>query len=729
MTASVCAFALIATQVAGKATRDALFLSNYDISSLPVMLIASALLSIGAVVITARAMAIYTPARVIPPLFLVSGLLLLAEWGLAVRDARLASVLVYLHIAVILSILISGFWSIVNEYFDPRSARKSISRIVGGATVGGLFGGFLADRLGVAAGVLWVLPSIALLQFVCAFLLPRFRSPQTSRKRFSLRTLLPGHGQHGGESGFAVLRRAAYIRNLALIVLLGNIAATLIDFLFKARAAEAYPGSTNLVRFFAVFYTAVSLLTLAVQAGMTRRLLESIGIGNTMAIRPAVVTIGGLMGLPWVGLVDVGILRGVEAVAQSSFFRSGYELLFNPVVPEDKRRTKTIVDVGADRMGDVVGALIVRGLILLPAALSGRMIVLAAVSVSLVGFVVARALQRGYVRALESSLIDRAQKLDIEPEATVARTSLMESLVGADLSMTLERIEPEHAGGDTSTNAAPPPPVADREIAALIDLRSGDANRVAAVLRSTRFLSPPLAAQVITLLAWDQVTGWASRSLAKAAPAITGQLVDRLLDADEDFAVRRRIPRILATCETQRSIDGLMAALGDRRFEVRYQCARALSRIHRRRPSLGIGAGAVYATVSRETSVGLSLWREQRLLDDATPEDDSVVAELHARASRSLEHVFTLLSLVLPREPLQIAFKGLLTDDAVLRGTSLEYLESVLPRAVWDGLHPVLEDTRSAPASPRPTQEILDELMRSSASIELKLKPGGAETP
>ena len=48
------------------------------------------------------------------------------------------------------------------------------------------------------------------------------------------------------------------------------------------------------------------------------------------------------------------------------------------------------------------------------------------------------------------------------------------------------------------------------------------------------------------------------------------------------------------------------------------------------------------------------------------------------RANQSLAHVFTLLSLVLPREPLQIAFRGLHSQDRMLRGLALEFLESHL---------------------------------------------------
>jgi hypothetical protein len=85
--ASACAFAIIATQVAGKATRDALFLTNFDITALPLMLMASALISIGAVLFTARGLRGSTFHN--SPLFFTSGLLLVAEWLFATRNPNL----------------------------------------------------------------------------------------------------------------------------------------------------------------------------------------------------------------------------------------------------------------------------------------------------------------------------------------------------------------------------------------------------------------------------------------------------------------------------------------------------------------------------------------------------------------------------------------------------------------------------------------------------------------
>jgi len=50
------------------------------------------------------------------------------------------------------------------------------------------------------------------------------------------------------------------------------------------------------------------------------------------------------------------------------------------------------------------------------------------------------------------------------------------------------------------------------------------------------------------------------------------------------------------------------------------------------------------------------------------------------------------LSLALPREPLHIAFRSLHSEDKYLRGTSLEYLEGVLPPSIRQGLWPFLAE-------------------------------------
>jgi hypothetical protein len=84
--------------------------------------------------------------------------------------------------------------------------------------------------------------------------------------------------------------------------------------------------------------------------------------------------------------------------------------------------------------------------------------------------------------------------------------------------------------------------------------------------------------------------------------------------------------------------------------------------------------------------------------------------------------VFTLLALAFPRGPMLLAFRGLHTSDETLRGTALEYLESVLPPDVRAALWPYLEDPRPLDLRGRPRAQILRELLVSNRSIQLNLE-------
>jgi hypothetical protein len=195
-----------------------------------------------------------------------------------------------------------------------------------------------------------------------------------------------------------------------------------------------------------------------------------------------------------------------------------------------------------------------------------------------------------------------------------------------------------------------------------------------------------------------------------------------MLDPGQDFTIRRRLARVLWACTSQRAVDGLLLALDDR-FEVRFQCGRSLVAIADRNRSVRIDPDRVYQVVLREVSVGRPVWEGHRLLDALEGGDGHYFVDrfIGERAGQSMAHVFTLLSLVLHREPLQVAFRGLHVDDPLLRGTALEYLESVLPQAVRSRLWPFLEDPRPARRSTRSRDEIIADLLRSNDSIVLHL--------
>ncbi|HKQ20344.1 MAG TPA: Npt1/Npt2 family nucleotide transporter, partial [Candidatus Eisenbacteria bacterium] len=278
-TAAVTAAAMIAYQVAAKATRDALFLSSFDFSSLPIMMIGSAILSIALAGMTSRIMAKVGPARVMPVGFAVSAVLLLVEWSLSATYRNAIAVAVYLHHGALGGLLISGFWSFLNERFEPRAAKRELARITAGGTIGGLLGGVLSERVGDMLSVTSMLPILAAIHVLCAVLVRRLR-PLADDPIAAAREAASRESAKRGEasSPIAVLRSMPYIQNLVLLVLLVTISEALIDFVFKARAATMFGRGEELLRLFAAFYTGVSLLTVLVQAFLSRLALARFGL-------------------------------------------------------------------------------------------------------------------------------------------------------------------------------------------------------------------------------------------------------------------------------------------------------------------------------------------------------------------------------------------------------------------------------------------------------------------
>ena len=109
-TAIICAGLVSSQFVGGKAARDALFLAQIDVTSLPAMVIATSIFSIALVAVNAKGVSRLSPAGFVPWAFAVSAALLIAEWLLTFSSPKLAAVLVYLHISGLGPILGSGFW-------------------------------------------------------------------------------------------------------------------------------------------------------------------------------------------------------------------------------------------------------------------------------------------------------------------------------------------------------------------------------------------------------------------------------------------------------------------------------------------------------------------------------------------------------------------------------------------------------------------------------------------
>ena len=697
---------MLAHQVAGKAVRDSFFLSNYPASDLPKMVIAAAAATVLFVLLFARAMGRLGPQRLVPAGFFISSMLHIAEYRVMAGNPALWSVLIYVHIVALGAILLSGFWSLMAETFDPGSAKQIFGRIAVAGTLGGIAGGLMAERIAAMFSASSVLLLLAASHLLCAGVLLSLRSSASGSRRAESREHIPP---------LELFRRAPYLGVIAVLVLAGTTQAAILDYLFKAGAGATFAKGAPLLRFFAVFYTVTQVLTLSVQMFLVPQALQRFGIGHTILALPVGVGAGALGALFAPIFPVFALFRSMELGLRGSMFRAGYELLYTPVPEAEKRAAKTFLDVGCDRAGDALGSGIVQlmlwfGAAFIPSGLLGAMLALAAA-----GIWAGLRLVPAYSGLVQQRLVDRAVELDLDDiHDSTTRSAIARVRVG----------RPPPAV-PTSDLIPLPEPGLDPLLDVMKELRSGDRRRVLAALKEISRPKPMIASQLVLLLAWDEVSDAVRETLQKAAGPITGLLIDHLIDPGVEFPIRRRIPRILAQSDSPFAIQGLIAGLSDLRFEVRFQCSRALDSLVQRRSDLKVPADLVFAAVERELQVARPIRESWRLLDARDSSDANTFLDeiLRERANETLEHIFSLFASVLPREPIKIAFRALHTEDPALRGLATEYLDSVLPNRIREGLWEMIEIKPEREPSDA-HRDPLSELLRAHDSLLLLMNKG-----
>ena len=671
---------MVAHQVAAKAFRDAAFLTAWPATALPLMTVATTALTVALVPVFSRLLVRFSALTVMATGFALTAAADAAEF--ARYDAgRWITVVIYLHLAGVGAVLLSGFWSLIAERFDPAGARASYGRIAAAGTAGGIVGSLAAERIATLIAPQGVLVLLIILHVLCA-------TGVTMIGRVP--ALLPRRSDaHDGMSDMGGVFRIPYLRTIAVFVVLTSAVSGILDFLLKSNATASFGGGPGLLRFFALFYGAVQVLTFLAQT-RSGVVVHRLGIGRTVTALPTGVGIASALALIIPGWPILTAVRGVEAVLRNSLFRSGYELLFVPMDPVVRRRAKTMLDVVCDRAGEAAGAAVVQLLLLASIASLSSSLLAIAIVLAGVSFWVGQRLDQLYLNVVEQQLL---KYRDAGPVSLVSEVGWTLLDVGKETTVSGAAMP-----ASTPSVGSPAPP-ADPQIEILADLRSNDVRRVTSALDDRRPLERMHVAQIVQLLAWDEVLPAARTTLEHLAPAHVGMLIDAMLDPASDFTIRRRLPRVLGTVASSRSLDGLVHGLDDRRFEVRYHCSRAINRILVKNRELSIDRARMIAVVEHELSVPPQVWRGYRLLERPDVEEPAGAHEPAEASSRHLEHIFRLLSTIVAREPLDAAVHGIQSPNPGVRGLAVEYLDQVLPPAVLERLRALIATAAAVDAS------------------------------
>jgi HEAT repeat protein len=204
---------------------------------------------------------------------------------------------------------------------------------------------------------------------------------------------------------------------------------------------------------------------------------------------------------------------------------------------------------------------------------------------------------------------------------------------------------------------------------------------------SQELLLPPL----VSLLRHRPLRAAARSVLVGRGEDVLDVLAYFLRDGTEDIEVRRQIPATLGRIPSRKSMELLVACLGEADEPLRDQALAALERLRRERPVLAFAREPVEERALAEARRYFRCFslRHNLLRDDG--QGSLLDRALEERLLRSVDRVYRLLGILYPWRDVVAARRGM-EGDARARARAAEYLDNLLRGPLRQWLIPLLED-------------------------------------
>jgi AAA family ATP:ADP antiporter len=351
--------------------------------------------------------------------------LLVVFWGLLGTGAIWVTVALYFLGQILAVLLMSQFWTLANEVFDARQAKRLFGLIGGGACLGGALGASITaltvENIGSNNLLLVSAASLA----VCAGIVLRIvRHPQASHYLQSF-----DEQGVGGREALRLLVQSRHLRFLAAVVVFAAVGAAIVDQQLSM-AAEAYRfDADSIAAYLALVTVFLSLAGFVVQVTLTSRIHRSFGIATALLLLPIGLGTSATVILLTGALGAVATARVLETTLRYSLDKTTREVLFVPLPTDVRFRAKPFIDVTMDRFGKAVAAVLIL-LLIHPRGFGLDWKELSYASLVMTGAWVAVALVawREYRRTFRASIVSR----DLAPatiRTDVADAATIEALV------------------------------------------------------------------------------------------------------------------------------------------------------------------------------------------------------------------------------------------------------------------------------------------------------------
>ncbi|OXC90713.1 MFS transporter, partial [Achromobacter sp. KAs 3-5] len=163
-------------------------------------------------------------------------------------------------------------------------------------------------------------------------------------------------------AGLSRIFQSRYLLGISLLVVL---LATLNTFLYMEQArlvADAFPDTAQRIRVFSALDFTVQTLALLSQIFITGRVAARLGLRFLLTAVPLAVAVAflALAAFPVFAVLAAAMI--LRRAGEYALIRPGREMLFTAVSPEDKYKTKNVIDTVVYRGGDAASGWVKAGI-------------------------------------------------------------------------------------------------------------------------------------------------------------------------------------------------------------------------------------------------------------------------------------------------------------------------------------------------------------------------------
>src|SRR5688500_15143438 len=217
----------------------------------------------------------------------IAGVLVLFWFLFTFVGADWVAVAFYIAVSILAILLISKYWTLANDIYDPRQAKRIFGFIGGGASLGGATGAGLVAFLVVTVGTRTMILIGAVVMLLClAIVIAIVRRERSAGTSDASKT----GEEESVSSGEAIrlLRSSWHLQVISLVIAFGAIGSAIIDQQVLMAAAESI-GAQNpdaIAAFLGQLTVYLSLIGFVIQVSVTSRIHRVLGIGFALLMLP-----------------------------------------------------------------------------------------------------------------------------------------------------------------------------------------------------------------------------------------------------------------------------------------------------------------------------------------------------------------------------------------------------------------------------------------------------------